>query len=548
MADVTINDLTEEQIQSAEQLLIDFLQTSYPSMDLTSGRVLRDLLIRPAAIFHAMDQENMTRLRQSMSLLEVEANPEIADETTVDAIMSNYRITRDTGSKTTGNVVIVIESNVTTAIPTGTVFTSNGLNYVTTAPYVGVTTSDAVIDTSDRLIVARADGAFSFTVPVEAESAGSQYTVKAAARFTVNPTPPGLVDAFAAADFTTGTDTETNTELITRFKEALSPQVLSGRVHINALLKELVPTTLDTSIVGFGDEEMIRDRHNIFQVSHGGKADIYVRTLKYPQTVAVTKTATLVSKSTKTWQVAITRNDAPGFYFVQYVKPEGSTDAAAFEITSEVRGLDLTSPNDEFVPDITNQTEGAYSRYQTAVIQFIDTVTDVTSLTENVSTQDYDVYVTYIPYVATIQDDFNDRSRRNPQADYLVRAAVPATVSVNLTVSYSNLDETPDEAAIQTAVADRVNALMFAFGKLPASVIHDAAHSVLSGPTVEVVSPIDINCSIRRPDGTIIRARSGNEIDIPDLPAYGVTSRTTVFYLDPADVDVTLVSRGAVQV
>lgn len=548
MTEVTINDLTELQIQDAEQLLIDFLQASYPSMDLTSGRVLRDLLIRPAAIFHAMDQENMNRLRQSMSMLEVEENPEIADETTVDAIMSNYRIVRETGSKTEGNVVVVIEENVTTAVASGTIFTSNGKNYVTTEPYVGVTTSAAVTESTDRLITARADGSFAFTVPVEAEEEGADYVVKAAARFTVSPTPPGLVDAFAAADFTIGTNTETNTELVARFKEALSPQVLSGRAHINSKILSLVPNIVDTSIVGFGDEEMIRDRHNIFQLSHGGKADIYARTQPYPQAVVVTKAATLIDKDTQTWQVSILRDDAPGFYSIESIKLKDSNEVSSFELTSEVRGLDLTSVDDAFVPDIDNITEGAYSRYQTAVIQFIDTTTDVTDLTENVSTQEYDIYVLRVADIDTLQDAFNNRSERNPQADYLIRASVPAIVSLNLSIGYSNLDTTPVIADIQTAVANRVNELKFSFGKLPASVIHDAAHSVLSGPTVEVISPIDINCAIRRPDGTTIRARSNNEITVPDLPAQGVTARTTSFYLDPDDVDVTLVSRGAVQV
>lgn len=548
MTDVTIDQLSETSIQDAETYLVAFLQEQYPSMDLSNGRVLRDLLIRPAAIFHALNETNMDRLRQSMSILAIEADPTLADDDIVDGVFSNYRIERGAGTTSTGVVTIVISTLLTTSIPQGTIFTSNGLEFVTAQPYIGVTTADAVVSTSDRLITARNDGTYSFTVPVVAAAAGSEYELKLGTRFSVSPSPANFIDASAAIDFSIGAAPETNAEMVKKFEAALSPKVLSGRTHIDSMVLDLVPGRKETSEIGLGDAEMIRDRHTIFKTSQGGKADIYARLQSLPQVIKVTKTATLISKDTNTWQLTLLRDDAPGFYAVQGILPEGAaSDQNSFVISSEVRSLDL-STDGTYVPFIANLTEGAYSRYQTSILQFVDTVTDVTTLIENSSTQDYDVYVSYMPSIATVQDAFNVRATRNPQADYLVRAPIPAFLTVSLTIRYTNDDDVPNAAAIQQAVAARVNALNFSAGRLSASVIHDAAHSVLTGPNVNVVSPVDMRCTILRPDGTTVNLRSSNEIVIPDSPTACTTLRTTAFYLEESGVDVTVVKASTLPV
>jgi len=541
MADLSINELDPTTVQASEDFLVQYLHDAYPSMDLTAGRVLRDLLIRPAALFHAMNQTNMDRLRKSMSINAIEADPTLADDTIVDGIFSNYRITRSSGTKASGSAVIIISSLLTTSVPQGTKFTTNGLNFLTLIPCVGVTSADAVSSTGDRLITARGDGTYSFTVPVEAEAAGAQYSIKMGTRFTVSPTPANFIDASAALDFSVGSAAETNAEMVEKFKLALSPQVLSGRTHIDSMILAQFPNREETSIIGLGDAEMIRDRHNIFLTSTGGKADIYARLQALPQTIKVTKTATLISKADKKWQLTLLRGDAPGFYVVVGILPKDApSDQASFAVSSELRSLDLTSLNGAYVPYIANLTEGAYSRYQTVILQFIDTETDVTALIESTSTQEYDVYVMYMPGIATLQDNFNLRATRNPQADYLVRAPVPAFLTISLKVRYTLDDEVPDAAAIKQAIASRVNSLKFSAGRLAASVIYDAAHSMLAGPNVNVSSPIDMVCIIRQPDGTSIRMRSADEIVVPDLPLVCTTLRTVAFFLEEANIDLTI--------
>lgn len=540
-SNLTINDLDASAVQQAEEFLRDFLAAEYPSLDLTAGKVLRDLLIRPAAIFHTLNSTDMDRLRQSMSLKAIEADPTLADDEIVDGVLSNYRVTREEGTKSTGQITIIIAALATTTVGVGTVFTSNGVNFVTTQTYSGVTEADAVVSEQQRLITARVDGTYGFTIPAEAEVAGAAGDIRRSTRFTVSPEPAGLVDAIAAVDFSGGSNTETNSELIERFKLGISPSTMASRIHIQALLREAVPNLQVSSITGFGDPEMLRDRHNIFAVSHGGKADIWARTSTLPVVSVIKKIATLVSTADKTWQISILRDDAPGFYTVPFILPlDANTDEGSLEITAETRGLDLSASLGEFVPDVQNIIEGGYSRYQTAVLRFVDPNTSVVGLVEYVSTQEVQVGIMSIPDVATLQSLVNNRDRRNPQADYLVKAPVPAFVAVTLTVQYKADTEAPDAVAIKQAIVNRINGLGFEVGKLPASMIYDAAHNASSEFDALVVAPIDMLCQIRRPDGSLIVLRDGNKIEIPNEPELGVSSRTTVFYADIDDIDVSV--------
>jgi predicted DNA-binding protein len=171
------------------------------------------------------------------------------------------------------------------------------------------------------------------------------------------------------------------------------------------------------------------------------------------------------------------------------------------------------------------------------VVTFTDTSGDLTSLSLG-AVRSYDFYLNAMSKIKDLQRYVMNRGNRNPQADYLVRAPVPAFVAVSLAIGYQGLGELPDAAPIKTAVAERVNALNFQLGRLPASIIYDAVHDVISRTEAYVMSPVDILVRIRQPNGTYVQIRSGDQIEIPDDPANEVSQRTVIFYLDADDVDV----------
>ena len=539
MSSPTIDTLDQATVQANEDFLVNFLASEFPNLDLTTGRVLRELLIRPAAIFYTLNNVNITNLQNSMSMLTVSQNPDLATPEVVAAILSNYRLTPSQGTTASGQISIVVGSLITTSVEQGTIFTANGLNYITQSPYVGVTDPTAVVSPQTVLMYQRSDGTYAFTIPVVAETVGSQYWVRQGTAFTATPAPVGMITALAVNDFAGGTNPSTNAEMVALFQQALSPQVLASRVSMEALLRTFAAIN-SLSIIGFGDPEMLRDRHNIFAMSTGGKADVYVKTNFYPVSTPVEKTATLIDPATGLWQIGVTRDDAPGFYLIQGInQPNTPVGTTSLEITAEVRGLDLTQVDDEFVPAISNMVEGAYSRYQTAVVQFKDPCVDYTKLVAGAQAS-YVVNFLALPSIATLQDKSNDRGTRNPQADYLIRAAVPAFVTVGITVQYQDGQTAPSASLIKQAIVNQIALLDFSYGILPASMVHEAVYAATAGANVVSISPVEFYCQIRKPDGTFITTRSTDGITLPNLPAEDVTSRTTIFYLSVDNIDVTI--------
>ena len=539
VSDLTFADIDPELIDQAEEYMRQVLQEAAPSLDLSEGRVIRQLVVNTAAILHAVNRQDIENLVNSFSPVVIAADPDAADPDITDAVYGNYGIERFDGNKATGQISIIISALTTTAVPTSTVFTANGLNYVTSQPYVGVTAQESVVSSGERLIQERSDGTFFFTVPVTAEFVGETYRAQRGTRFTVSPAIGGMIDAQAAADFEGGLSAETNAELAARAQEGIAPKVFSGRAQIDALIADEFTEVKATSQVGFGDPEMLRDRHNIFGWSQGGKADLYVKTADVPAEIKLTKSCEYLGDNA--WRVILTRNDAPGFYLVTAIVPFGEDPLiGGLDVAFETRGLDLTAETD-FVQQLEGgMVEGAYSRYQTAVVQFEDTSTPAE--TPVGATANYDVYVLRAPDIRGINDLTVDRSRRPPTGDYLPRAPVPALAAVSLKVSYRTSAGTVDTDAVKQAIFSRVNGLGFNTGRLPLSVITDAAHGAIELGGSYVITPLDLHAFIYPPDTVPlgrIELRDPDVLTIPNLPSRGVSQRTTCFYMLLDSISVT---------
>jgi hypothetical protein len=536
-SDLSFSDVSPTLIEQAEEYLVSFLQEQFPSRDFSVGRVTRELVVNMAAIMHAINREDIDRLLKSFSPLVIAADPTAADPDIVDAVYANYGVERYDGNVATGSLAIIISDLITTSVPDTTIFTANGLTYGISQTYIGVTSADAVVSAAERLIEERPDGTYVFTVPVTASAVGEAYRATRGTRFTASPAIPGSIDIEAAADFEGGTDSETNAELVERVQQGIAPRVFSGRAQVASLFQEQYPQLVNMSQVGLGDPEMLRDRDNIFQMSTGGKADLYVQTADTPEEVVVVKECTYLGS--QEWQTTIGRDDAPGFYLVRAVVQHNQTAfEGSLEVLDETRGLDLTLETD-WVHAVDGLVQGAYSRYQTAVVKFKDPQTPLTVVVGD--KEDYDVYILRLPNVKTLHDLTIDRSRRPQTGDYLVRAAVPALAYVSMEIRYRSGTTAPDVDAVKQAIASRINALGFKIGRLPMALIVDAAQGALEMGGTYTFTPLNLYAEIYPPDTAPdgkITVIDVNELVVPYLPERGVTQRTTVFYLPMSAINV----------
>lgn len=541
---LAITDLDNSAVEQAETLLLQFLQEAFPSMDLSRGRVFHDLLIRPAAMFYALNETNLDQIRRSMSLQQIVSEPGLANDDIVDQVLSNLRIVRGVGRPASGQIRVILAARVTTPLDTRVTFSANGVTYAMTSAFTGVTSPASLSTSSSRIITERSDGYYEFIIDVQATTDGPAGNVADGTRFVPSQTITRALDLVAAGDFTGGRVSEDNASLAARAQESIAPQVLSGRVHITSLLRANFDSVRDVSIIGFGDAEMRRDAHNAFGISQGGKVDIYVRTAAYPQRDLREVTATMLDTNSKTLQISLDRDAAAGVYDVLAVY---AADATPFELDEEgvpalLDSLELTtqswtvdlSSTGVFVPDIASVREGAFSRYRRLNIRFVDPDSD---LAEG-ETATYRVYLLSVPDIAAIQDFVNARDRRSPGTDYLVKAALPAVCSIGVRI-ISRDPAGVDVQAVRNAIVERINALTFQIGFLPSSVIIDAAQSVLTGNNV-LDLPITMTARLYLPDGTTRILSTRDELHVPVTTDEIVSSRTVAFSVSPEDVDVSV--------
>lgn len=533
----TLPDASVQTEYSAYQLQ---LAEKFPHLQVRRG-IAHDLLIVPESNLAALWRENFERLERSSSLLEITADPTLADDAIVDRVLSTKGVLRRQGAAATGEVTIVISKNQTTAIAAGVLFSTGDLTFTTETGFVARPAGNTLFQSTDRTLVRLSDGNYGFTVTVVSTTVGDETNIRKDVALELSSPPSGFVRAYSAADFGSGRTTETNTEMLARLAEGMAARTLASRAGIPALVKaqEEFEGIVSDSVIGLGDAEMVRDRRGLFPISVGSRADWYVRTTDALQRRTVTKTATLASITSGTvsvWNLSIDSTDFPAFYAVESVLPSGSTLEGGFDIGSEQRFLDMDGLTK---PDVADAHEGTYSAYQTAVIQFTDTVTATTDLTVG-DTASYDVVLSGLPLIADIQDFLLTETVDHYGADILVKAPVPCFVRLAFTIYQPATQAAADVTSIKQAIVDLVHSVGFT-GRLAASAIASEVHAFLTRPAA--IGAIQMAGSIRYPDNETIKTLVNTAtLEVPNEPLAFVTPNTVAFYVEPDDIHVSLAS------
>ena len=538
----SLSDLDSTQVQQQDELLAEMLQEAAPVIDVRSGAI-RELLVQPAAMFAAKLQEEQARLRRSSSLVTIAADPTLADDEVVDNIASNYNVERSAGGFATGAVTVVLEAGQDVSIAAGAVFTGQGKQFAAISVFTGRVSAGNVVAETDRLMTLQQDGTYAFQITVEALEAGPASQLAKGTTLIPEIPPVNFAGAMAAEDFIGGLAPDDNAALVAKLADGAAAKALSGRSNMRALLRENLPEVVADSIVGMGDPEMLRDRHNIFGIAYGGRVDWYVRTQLLYRTYGEVREATLVevrADGTGVWQISLLRDDWPGLYDVA-VKPADDVNYVGyFEVIEDIRGYDVSplSLTDSFVPDVATVVEAAYSVLQTVTVRFHDTLTSTVSLALGAK-KDYELIVRAMPGLLELQQAMGSRNVRNAAGDILLRAPLPCFLQLSFIIELPPGAETPDSSAIADALAAVVNNYGFT-GRLPSSLLHDVIHNNL--PNKSAIVATDMLGRIRRADGSIKQLRSASFLQVPTETTLLVSGRTVSFFLDAADVSITYVT------
>ena len=273
----SLRELDTTVVRSAEKLLAALISAHAPGID-TNG-VLSQLLIRPHALLFSAARTEVDRVRRASSLYALARDPELADQETVDAAMSNFALQRAQATRATCVFTLTFATARAVSIPATTAFFLAGKTWY---PLEAYTAAETAGDGATQLtFTAHPSGVgYWVQIPAMAEEAGA---VGAAAGMAVPaPALQGLQSVVTACPAAGGSDAESNSALVARAIASIVPASLATREGVEAFVRRTDAGVRAVTVIGFGDPELARSRFNMFSVSTPGMADVYVRTATSP--------------------------------------------------------------------------------------------------------------------------------------------------------------------------------------------------------------------------------------------------------------------------
>ncbi len=540
---IEIPDLTTldpDGVQAATDYTAQRIAEAVPELTPRRG-VTGDIVCRlHAALSQAQSAVIEERVFKGSDLSRLIVDPAAFTEAEADALLGNFRVFRRPGSLATGSAVIVVSRRLPLTVPKGFVFTANGLQFIADEAYAVRISEETVSGANDLLLYANSDGSYSFSISVTAVAEGASGRLKRNTRLTPQGLVSNFVKAYAEGDFDSGSDAESNSEMAARLTAGLAERSPSNRVTLEAMVlaEPAFQGVRASSVIGMGDPEQLR-YHTLFPVAHGSRIDYYCRTAATTTSVTLQKACTLVEKSGRygVWACSIGADDFPGVYragrIVRYA--DQSVDRTGYEIVETLPGFFL--PTGEGVPDIRSAAEAAFSPYQTLVVRFLDTDTDASGLEVGAATADYAVDLEGFPLLVDLQAFLANRKRRPPAADILVKAPIPAFVSISCVIVTKAGQPAPDAAAIRSDVVAYVNGRGFS-GRLGASALAYVIGRHLTSD--HALGAVDMAAEILTPDRGKIVLRSDEALTIPNPASTMISANTVAFIVNSEDVHVSL--------
>ena len=507
-----------ETLSQTISRITSFIQANAPSVDLSPGSVFSELVVNLESqiqnqLFSDIDDISAVQaISTALSALGDTYSP------VIDAIASNYNVSRNQGSASTGTIQVFVSNFANHTVASGVTFTQTTLGYT-------YATNTITTVLSSQLIAQ--NGIYYFFVPVTAQTTGQMTAISNATQFILNNLTQisGFVSAQAFGAFTAGLNTETDKQLIARFRNGLGVNNLLSQNSITNQLETTYPNFQDLYIADTTSLVNTRSLSNLLGMKIPGCVDVWVKdgiTIPYVP-IAVTNAVYTSGK----WQLTIPYNSvAPGFYRIVSV----TTTA---DPTTKLPFTYLYTYNSSS-PNLINTVDDArFSCQQGAVI----TSTGSGWPTYTGTTIPFTVTVLAVPDLSSMQALFLNDANRIPCADYLVKGIVPCMVSMSISLVRNNPGDVINTAALQADIFNYVNGLASG-APVAVSQIVKLCHNY---GIARVDLPIILNGTILAPTFTLnsdSSAATDNNIiisgtdylQIPSLPELGVIPQNTMFF------------------
>lgn len=540
---VNIDDsqFTQDEILAAQAIVRQYLSDKYSDLDLSQLSSLNDLVVRPLSQVFLVLQKLIVDFAKTNTLSEALSLPASSSDAIVDALLSNFSISRRIGQTASGKIKVIVNGTPSSlSISKSAIFsTVDGLEF---SPTSDITASVSPASSGQIQLYVDSSGTQSFVlIPVAAASAGAKYNVEQYTPFSVDPLPFQMVSATAFSRFSGGDDSETSQEVIKRLIPAMSSRNLASPLAIEQTLRDQFASIQQISIHGINSPLMTRNSHNIFSIKSGCMCDIYVKTSSSIQTYTVSKIASTILSGTALAQmfpslvgkyaIRLGSADVPGNYMVSAITPQDENILGGYVILARSRSVNKYASSGYIENGITTVQEGAYSSYGEEYVVF----DAVGSGDLNVS-----VHVDALPDIGDIQAYVNAPGAQTAMVDTLVKAVVPCIIETSEIKVRVKIGSVSAET-LQDAVLSYINSVDPKTDTIRIDGIISAIKA--NANVISVDTPITILATVLCPDAgyTTVAFSTESILEVPTNLSLGYSPENIGFFARSSTVPLTII-------
>lgn len=518
---MNIKDMKPAEVQAVEEALITLFRDT--DIDTGEGSVVRELLLKPAALVYAWQQSQVRSFLKNIDLRAIAEGRLEGDDKLVDRLASTYRLTRRGQLASRGSIVIYLTSESTTYINKNYSFFVGDSELDVDRIYVGIEDPDKRTSTAEVKYthIHRLGDEYYMLVPVS-DREGRVYPTGTPVTFTGSTQNIDRIEVFSP--ITGGAGVEDNQSLASRVLYGLAPGVLSTPLQLRAAFQEHFGLSPDrVKVFGSGTTVLRRAVDSITHLPLAGYTDIVV----FPEaglsidTVSVTASSLGLGR----YYTSLNSFEAAGVYDIRSVEAY-TKDVEGNGVVIDVKNLKVT-----WGTATTNERrrvgDGRYSSFQTATISFD------TGEGGGGSSLDCVVTVRKVNHISDLQRFLDDDSNRALGQDIQVRSAVPGIVSLRVCVDRTDHSE---EALTDTLVRG-INRLPVGHGALTT---HDIINMLPEGTTLSF--PLHMKATFLLPDGAREVTSDKGALEIPGWEYEGgyISADETAYYTDKDNIRVVI--------
>ena len=254
-----------------EAFIAQGLKERFPDLDIRPGSALYQVVAKPAAFINQplSDMLNVLRRNQSLRFFQYMLPEEL------DRLVANYLIERKGALNANGTVRVYFNQAVQQNVGLDARFSTNDGIVYQPSQAISISAADILLNFEN--------GLYYVDVAVTAVEAGEDGVISAG-QITQVTGVNNAVSATNKAAFFGGRDEESNAALVIRTQRSIATRTITSVFAIQAILDEIFGESLiSLAVVGYGDDEMLRDRaksvvsfDEVFTVAYARKMNVSI--------------------------------------------------------------------------------------------------------------------------------------------------------------------------------------------------------------------------------------------------------------------------------